>query len=52
MNVQIDIMLSRGKAMSRAPIISGMTKFPNAPSKIGMATKNTMIVPCMVTRAL
>jgi hypothetical protein len=38
--------------MSLAPIISGIRKLPSTESKSGMATKKTMIVPCMVTSAL
>src|SRR6476469_7135614 len=33
---QYDIMFSFGNAMSRAPIISGIKKFPNAPVSQGM----------------
>ena len=47
--VQNEAMLSRGKAMSRAPTISGIRKLPNAPSSTGIATKNTIVVPCIVT---
>jgi len=38
--------------MSCAPIMRGMRKLPNAPKRMGMATKNTMIVPCIVTTML
>ena len=38
--------------MSRAPIISGIRKLPKEPSRIGIATKKTMIVPWLVTRTL
>ena len=48
-NVHTESMLRRGKIMSRAPIISGIRKLPKAPRRIGMATKKTMMVPCMVT---
>ncbi len=34
--------------MSRAPIMSGMQKFPNAPMRIGVTAKKIMIVPCIV----
>jgi len=30
-------------------IISGIRKLPKAPARIGMITKKTMIVPCIVT---
>ena len=49
---QNDSMLRRGKAMSRAPIMSGMQKFPKAPARIGMMTKKIMIVACMVNAML
>ena len=39
--------LSTGKAMSRAPICSGTTKFIS-PTMKAMATKKIMIVPCAV----
>jgi hypothetical protein len=45
-------MLSRGKAMSWAPIMRGMRKLPNAPRRIGIATKKTMTVPCIVMSML
>ena len=41
-------MFSFGKAMSGAPIMSGIRKFPNAPVSNGMITKKIMIVPCIV----
>ena len=41
---QNESMLRNGNAMSRAPIISGMQKFPKAPARIGMITKKIMIV--------
>src|SRR5262245_53633998 len=50
--VQNDSMLSSGNAMSRAPIISGMRKFPKHPTKIGMIAKKIMMVACMVKNAL
>ena len=45
---QYDIMFSFGKAMSLAPIISGIVKLPNAPASIGMITKKIMTVACML----
>ena len=45
---QYDIMFSLGNAMSRAPIISGIRKLPNAPVSSGMITKKIMIVACML----
>jgi hypothetical protein len=41
-------MLSRGNAISRAPIIAGIRQLPNAPVSSGMITKKIMIVPCIV----
>ena len=49
---QNDSMLSFGNAMSRAPIIRGIRKFPNAPVRIGMITAKIMIEACMVNTAL
>ena len=50
--IQNDAILSRGNAMSGAPILSGIKKFPNTPTSSGMIAKNTMIVPCIVTSEL
>ena len=49
---QNDSMLRSGKAMSRAPIMSGIRKLPKAPTRIGMTTKKIMIVACMVNAML
>ena len=49
---QYDIMFSLGKAISRAPIMSGIRKLPNAPASIGMITKKIMIVACMLKSML
>src|SRR5713101_8389224 len=49
---QNESMLRNGNAMSRAPIISGMQKFPKQPARIGMITKKSMIVACMVNAML
>lgn len=49
---QNDSIFRIGKAMSRAPIMRGIRKFPNAPIGIGITTKNTMMVACMVNSAL
>ncbi len=38
--------------MSRAPIMSGIRKFPKQPTRIGMTTKKIMIVACMVKSML
>ena len=50
--IQKEAMFSFGKAMSRAPIWIGTTKFPNAPIKIGMIAKKIMIVACIVKSEL
>ena len=49
---QNESMLRNGNAMSRAPIMSGMQKFPKAPARIGMITKKIMMVACMVNAML
>src|SRR2546422_8868882 len=49
---QNDSMLRNGNAMSRAPIMSGMQKFPKEPARIGMITKKIMIVACIVNAML
>ena len=49
---QYENMLSRGNAMSRAPIMRGIKKLPNAPVSSGMITKKIMIVACIVNSLL
>src|SRR5207302_7942515 len=49
-NDQNDHMLMRGNAMSCVPILSGIRKFAYTPTSSGMMAKNTMNVPCIVTR--
>src|SRR3990172_13434523 len=49
---QKESMFNLGKAMSLAPIVKGMRKLPKAASNIGIATKKTMMVPCIVTSML
>ena len=49
---QYESMFSFGNAMSRAPIISGIRKLPNAPARIGMTTRKIMTVPCIVNSLL
>jgi hypothetical protein len=44
-------MLSFGKAMSRAPIWSGMMKLPKAPMSTGVMAKKIMMRPCIVNRS-
>src|SRR5205085_1419777 len=49
---QYDSMFSLGKAMSLAPIISGIRKLPNAPVSSGMMTKKIITEACMVKSML
>ena len=42
----------RGKATSRAPIISGITKFPNTAGMDGMRKNQTISTPWMVKSLL
>src|SRR5712664_2862232 len=46
--VQNDSMLSFGNAMSCAPIINGMVKFPKQPIRMGVIAKKIMISQCIV----
>src|SRR5271169_2256260 len=46
--VQNDIRFSVGNAMSRAPIMRGIRRFPNAPMRIGVIAKKIISVPCIV----
>ena len=46
--VQKDSMLRNGKAMSPAPIISGIKTFPKAPVRIVVRKKKIITVPCIV----
>jgi hypothetical protein len=48
---QYDSIFRNPEAMSRAPICNGMRKFENVPLKPAVNTKNTMMVPCIVTIA-
>ena len=41
----------RGNATSRAPIISGTSRLKNA-DDIGMTTRKTIVVPCIVKMRL
>ena len=50
--VQNESMFSLGNAMSRAPIMSGMRKFPKHPTMTGMTTKKIMRVACIVNSML
>ncbi len=45
-------MLSLGNAMSLAPTMSGMVKFPNDPPSMGIMTKKIMMVACMLKSML
>src|SRR6516225_5564904 len=49
---QYDIMFSFGKAMSLAPVMSGMVKLPKAPTSMGMITKKIMTLACMLKSML
>ena len=49
---QNEAMLSRGNAMSSAPIWSGMSRLPKTPTRSGMIAKKIMMVPCIVTSEL
>ena len=40
---------TNGDAISRAPICNGINKLANVPLKPAVNTKNTMMVPCIVT---
>ena len=44
-------MFTNGEAISRAPTCNGINKLLKVPLKPAVNTKNTMMVPCMVTRA-
>ena len=44
--------LSRGKARSRAPSISGTMKLPSVTGTAGTRKNHTMITPCMVNSRL
>ena len=46
------IFFMRGKAMSGAPIISGMSQFPNPPIIIGITIKKIITSACAVTTTL
>src|SRR5690606_35642792 len=48
---QYESMVRKPEAMSRAPICKGMSRLANVPERPPVSTKNTMIVPWMVTSA-
>ena len=48
---QYDSILINPEAISRAPTCKGIKKFEKVPDKPAVNTKNTMMVPCMVTIA-
>ena len=50
-NNQYDTILIKPEAMSLAPTCNGIRKFENVPLKPAVNTKNTMMVPCIVTKA-
>lgn len=45
-------LLSRGKAISGAPSIRGISQLPKPPIKIGITMKKIIKKPCAVTRVL
>src|SRR6185436_15432388 len=47
-NVQYESAFRNGNAMSRAPVWSGIRKFPKPLTGAVDSTKNTMMVPCIV----
>ena len=44
-------MFRKPEAMSRAPICNGIRRFEKVPLKPAVSTKNTMMVPWIVTKA-
>ena len=48
---QYDNMFMKPEAISLAPICNGIRKLENVPLRPAVNTKNTIMVPCMVTRA-
>ena len=46
------MLFIRGKAMSGAPIMSGMNQLPKPPISVGITMKNTMMRPWPVTKTL
>ena len=48
---QNDNIFKKPDAISRAPICNGIKKLLNVPLKPAVNTKNTMMVPCIVTSA-
>jgi hypothetical protein len=45
-------LFSLGKAISGAPINKGIKKLPKPPKRIGIITKNSIKIPCIVTNTL
>ena len=48
---QNETIFKKPDAISLAPICNGINKLLNVPLKPAVRTKNTMMVPCMVTNA-
>ena len=48
---QYESMFMKPEAMSRAPTCNGIRKLEKVPLKPAVSTKNTMMVPCIVTKA-
>jgi hypothetical protein len=49
---QKETLLSRGNAMSGAPISSGTNQLPKPPISAGISTKKIITSPCAETTAL
>ena len=49
---QNEMLFMRGKAISGAPIISGIIQLPKPPKVAGITTKNTISSACAVTMTL
>ena len=48
---QYESIFMKPEAISRAPTCSGIRKLENVPLRPAVSTKNTMMVPCIVTSA-
>ena len=48
---QYDNAFRKPEAISRAPTCNGIKRLENVPDKPPVSTKNTMMVPCKVTKA-
>ncbi len=50
-NIQYDSIFINPEAISLAPICKGIRRLLNVPLRPAVNTKNTIIVPCIVTNA-